>query len=180
MKSLGNTDQNGARKNVKDIVIFGEDLFKLLSKASSKEEGWMKSTKAMEVPGGCVVQVTTQQGDNVAEAVCFVPGVKIEGDVNPTINVVEMTYGYQIEVKVKCSTCGKPYKEIQGKGSMVSDIGSVVKVPVVEKVEQVTSSKPTIAKPEEVGEPLSFGERMKIAKAKKKEEMKKEEMKKAE
>jgi len=80
MKSFGNTDQNGARKNVKDIVIFGEDLFKLLSKASSKEEGWMKSTKAMEVPGGCVVQVTTQQDNNVAEAVCFVPGVKIIGD----------------------------------------------------------------------------------------------------
>ncbi len=77
MKSLGNTDQNGARKNVKDIVIFGEDLFKLLSKASSEKEGWMKSTKAMEVPGGCVIQVTTQQWDQVAEAVCFVPGVMI-------------------------------------------------------------------------------------------------------
>jgi len=37
----------------------------------------MKSTKAMEVPGGCVVQVTTQQGDDVAEALTFVPGVNI-------------------------------------------------------------------------------------------------------
>ena len=80
MKSLGNTDQNGTRKNVKDVEIFGEDLFKLLSKASSKKEGWMKSTKAMQVPQGCVVQVTTQQGKNVAEAVCFVPGVEICGD----------------------------------------------------------------------------------------------------
>ena len=80
-KSLGNTDQNGARKNVKDIVIYGEDLFKLLSKASSKKEGWMKSTKAMQIPQGCIVQVTTQQGKNVAEAVCFVPGVQIhEGE----------------------------------------------------------------------------------------------------
>ncbi len=26
---------------------------------------------------GCVVQVTTQQGDNVSEALTFVPGVKI-------------------------------------------------------------------------------------------------------
>lgn len=81
-KSLGNTDQNGARKNVKDIVIFGEDLFKLLSKASSRDEGWMKSTKAMEVTGGCVVQVTTQQRNPdgsyvVAEALTFVPGVQI-------------------------------------------------------------------------------------------------------
>jgi hypothetical protein len=32
----------------------------------------------MEVPGlGCLVQVTTQQGNNVAEALCFVPGAQI-------------------------------------------------------------------------------------------------------
>jgi len=77
-KTMGNTDQNGCKKNVKDVVMFGEDLFKLLSKASSKKEGWMKSTKAMQTTKGCVVQVTTQQGDNVAEAVTFVPGVRIK------------------------------------------------------------------------------------------------------
>jgi len=80
-KTLGNTDQNGCRKNVSDVVMFGEDLFKLLSKASSEKEGWMKSTKAMSVHGGCVIQVTTQQrtsnGWAVAEAVTFVPGVTI-------------------------------------------------------------------------------------------------------
>ena len=91
-KSLGNTDQDGARKNVKDIVIFGEDLFKLLSKASSKEEGWMKSTKAMYIPGsGCVVQVTTQQGDRVAEAVTFVPGVCIEETLDGEAEVIGRT-----------------------------------------------------------------------------------------
>lgn len=42
----------------------------------------MKSTKAMQVPGGCVVQVTTQQKNpdgsySVAEALTYVPGVKI-------------------------------------------------------------------------------------------------------
>ena len=79
-KSLGNTDSNGAKKNVKDIVFWGNGyLFKLIGKASSKNEGWMKSTKAMEIEGaGCVIQVTTQQGDNVAEAVTFIPSVKIE------------------------------------------------------------------------------------------------------
>lgn len=78
-KTLCNTDSNGATKNVKDIVFWGNgDTFKLISKASSKNEGWMKSTKAMEIPGvGCVVQVTTQQGNNIAEALTFVPGVKI-------------------------------------------------------------------------------------------------------
>ena len=79
MKTLGNTTTNGATKNVKDIQFWGDgDTFKLISKASSQSEGWMKSTKAMEIPGvGCVVQVTTQQGDNVAEALTFVPGVRI-------------------------------------------------------------------------------------------------------
>lgn len=85
-KTLGNTDVNGARENVKDIVVFGNgDMFKLLCKASSQAEGWMKSTKAMEVPGGCVIQVTTQQSNSngtyaVAEALTFVPGVKIAAD----------------------------------------------------------------------------------------------------
>ena len=85
-KTLGNTDVNGARKNVKDIVVFGNgDMFQLLCKASSQEEGWMKSTKAMQTPSGCVVQVTTQQKNmdfsySVAEAVTFVPGVKIADD----------------------------------------------------------------------------------------------------
>ena len=82
-KSLGNTDINGAKKNVKDIVVFGDgDMFKLLSKASSENEGWMKSTKVMDVGIGCVIQVTTQQRNidltyAVAEALTFVPGVKL-------------------------------------------------------------------------------------------------------
>ena len=82
-KTLQNTDQDGARKNVTDMVTFGGDLFKLLSKASSEREGWMKSTKAMEVDGkGCMVQVTTQQRNmdssySIAEALSFMPGVKI-------------------------------------------------------------------------------------------------------
>lgn len=79
-KTFKNTTADGATKNVKDIKFWGNgDSFKLLSKAWSENEGWMKSTKAMQIDGlGCVVQVTTQQGDNIAEAVCFVPGVKIE------------------------------------------------------------------------------------------------------
>lgn len=78
-KTLKNTDASGASKNVKDIVFWGNgDTFKLISKASSQNEGWMKSTKAMQIDRvGCVIQVTTQQGDNVAEALSFVPGVRV-------------------------------------------------------------------------------------------------------
>lgn len=117
MKSLSNIDTNGTKKNVSDLIVYGtSDLFKLLSKASSVNEGWMKSTKAMEIEGvGCVVQVTTQQVNRtgflpisgpkelaekysgvypqfdssegittsvIAEAVTFVPGVKIESTLD--------------------------------------------------------------------------------------------------
>ena len=81
-KTLHKSDISGAKKNVPDTVVYGNgDMFKLLSKASSQREGWMKSTKAMEIPHvGCLVQVTTQQRNPdgsyaVAEALQFVPGV---------------------------------------------------------------------------------------------------------
>lgn len=90
-KTLHNSNVSAAHKNVKDLVVYGNgDLFKLLCKASSESEGWMKSTKVMEVgpnrtigvdrrPVGCLVQVTTQQRNQdgsyaVAEALTFVPG----------------------------------------------------------------------------------------------------------
>ena len=81
-KTLHNSDASGTTQNVPDVEFYGDaDTFKLICKASSKSEGWMKSTKAMQIDGvGCVVQVTTQQGDNVAEAVTFVPGVVIRTD----------------------------------------------------------------------------------------------------
>lgn len=106
MKTLDNTTANQAKNQVSDLKIWGNgDTFKLICKASSKAEGWMKSTKAMEIPGiGCVVQVTTHQysrtgvitfeydeknmmisnsgtpavNHTIAEAVTFVPGVKIK------------------------------------------------------------------------------------------------------
>lgn len=87
-KTLKNSDVSGAKTNVKDIVIVGDgDMFKLLCKAYSEAEGWMKSTKAMEVNGGCLVQVTTQQKNldgsyAVAEALSFVPNVRIIDDIN--------------------------------------------------------------------------------------------------
>lgn len=83
-KTLDNTSIADAKTKVSDIKATGNgDAWQLLGKASSKSQGWMKSTKAMEIPGlGCLVQVTTQQGEQVAEAVAWVPGVKIAPDVN--------------------------------------------------------------------------------------------------
>lgn len=85
MKTLHNSDISGTRTNVPDVQVYGDgDAWKLLCKASSEAEGWMKSTKAMHIRGvGCLVQVTTQQRGidgtyAVAEAVTFVPGVHIK------------------------------------------------------------------------------------------------------
>lgn len=86
-KTLDNINIKDAKSKVSDIKVFGNgNLFELLSKASSKEQGWMKSTKAMQVEsGGCVIQVTTQQRNpngsySIAEALTFVPNVKIMED----------------------------------------------------------------------------------------------------
>lgn len=89
-KTLTNTTAKKAKDNVKDIVFWGDgDTFKLICKASSVAEKWMKSTKAMEIEGvGCVVQVTTQQGDHVAESVTFVPGARIHESADKKGNVI--------------------------------------------------------------------------------------------
>lgn len=89
-KTLHNTTASQAAENVKDIVFWGNgNTFKLIAKASSKQEKWMKSTKAMEITGiGCVIQVTTQQGDNVAEALTFVPNTRIKDIKDENGNVV--------------------------------------------------------------------------------------------
>lgn len=100
-KSLHNTTANGAKKNVRDIVFWGDgDTFRLISKASSEAEGWMKSTKAMAAGTNVVVQVTTQQRNpdgsySVAEALTTVPNAIIaeymENDVVSYRNIIERT-----------------------------------------------------------------------------------------
>nr|WP_293844223.1 hypothetical protein [uncultured Arsenicibacter sp.] len=83
-KALDNTNIEDVKKTTPDVKVTGNgDLFQLIAKASSDSQGWMKSTKAMETPGGCVVQVTSEFRDSngrvtaCAEAITFVPGVAI-------------------------------------------------------------------------------------------------------
>lgn len=81
-KTLRNSCASRASINVPDIVFYGNgDQFRLLSKASSEDEEWMKSTKIMDCVDGCVVQVTTQQRNfdgsySLAEALTYVPKTK--------------------------------------------------------------------------------------------------------
>lgn len=86
VKTLNNTDASSLQKNVPDVEKFGDpDRFVLICKASSERERWMRSTKAMKLPTGCLVQVSTHQMNDdgsfhsVAEALTFVPGVTLKG-----------------------------------------------------------------------------------------------------
>lgn len=93
-KTLDGINIADVKKKVSDIEVFGNgDLWQLISKASSKEQGWMKSTKALLVNNGVVLQVTTQQRNPdgsyaIAEALSFVPNAHIftDGDGNKGIS----------------------------------------------------------------------------------------------
>ena len=88
-KDMGISEVRQAKENISDLVVYGDgDTFRLLCKASSQEQGWMKSTKVCNVPGGCIVQVTTQQKNPdgsyvVAEALTFIPGCMIDIEADP-------------------------------------------------------------------------------------------------
>lgn len=88
-KMLDISTIKGAKANISDLKVYGDgDTFRLLCKASSEEQGWMKSTKVCNVFGGCIVQVTTQQKNPdgsyaVAEALTYVPNVQIDISSEP-------------------------------------------------------------------------------------------------
>lgn len=88
-KDLAISEIRGAKEHIKDLNVYGDgDTFSLLCKASSQEQGWMKSTKVCNTFNGCIVQVTTQQENpdgsySVAEALTFVPDVHLDKSVEP-------------------------------------------------------------------------------------------------
>lgn len=89
-KVLNDKNIKDTKASTSDVEVFGNgDLFRLIGKVSSKKGKWMKSTKAMEIDGvGCVIQVTTQQGKNVAEALTFVPMCRIGEDSDGNLKLV--------------------------------------------------------------------------------------------
>ncbi|HDR7254288.1 hypothetical protein ACTFOZ_04925 [Bacillus cereus group sp. MYBK71-2] len=106
-KDLNISEVRGAKKNISDLQVYGDgDTFALLCKASSQEQGWMKSTKVCNVDGGCVMQVTTQQKNPdgsyaVAEALTYVPGVHIDKESNPRKMVPIPAEKYEINLLVE-------------------------------------------------------------------------------
>jgi len=77
-KTLDRTHWEKTQEN-EDIGSYGDpNSWQLLNKAWNKNEGWMKSTKVLNIPDlGCLVQVSTQQAGQIAEALTFVPGAYI-------------------------------------------------------------------------------------------------------
>lgn len=88
-KMLDISEVKGAKANISDLKVYGDgDTFALLCKASSQDQGWMKSTKVCNLPNGCIVQVTTQQRNPdgsyaVAEALTFVPNINMDTTSDP-------------------------------------------------------------------------------------------------
>jgi hypothetical protein len=68
-----------AEIGISDLEVHGNSsTFQLLYETYSRKHRRRETTKAIEIPGvGCVVQVSTHQGGQIAEAVPFVPGVTV-------------------------------------------------------------------------------------------------------
>lgn len=83
-----NTADAVAKDAGKPVVFGNPDNWVLLTKFVSSDKSIAKSTKAWEIGGvGVVLQVSTKEGGSVAEALTFVPGVKIgtDGGGNPQL-----------------------------------------------------------------------------------------------
>jgi len=102
MKDMNISEVRQAKDNISDLKVYGDgDTFQLLCKASSQEQGWMKSTKVCNVYNGCIVQVTTQQRNpdgsySCAEALTFVPSCHIDNTVEPRKIVPIQEYETQV------------------------------------------------------------------------------------
>lgn len=95
VKSLNVTGMNGLKKKVSDVETFGDPgAWQCLGKAWSKKQGWMKSTKVMQLePDGVLVQVSTQQQNPdgsyaVAEALTYVPCATLQNMGGDKIEIV--------------------------------------------------------------------------------------------
>lgn len=72
---------------VLDYTTVGDPTqWKMLCQEASESEGWVRETKAIDIPAvGVLVQVTTRQvyfngTSAVAQALAFVPGVRVVDD----------------------------------------------------------------------------------------------------
>lgn len=78
------TTEDAKKAHPDDFKLYGNpDHLKLLFKASTKT--WSNSTKALQTPNGCLVQVTNEQMQSdgawiASEALTFIPDVVIQDE----------------------------------------------------------------------------------------------------
>ena len=83
-KDLAISPDRPVETHVTDLVSFGDiHAWKLICKASSQSQGWMKTTKAMDMQGNVLIQTETQQRNadgtySLSQSLAVVPGVRIE------------------------------------------------------------------------------------------------------
>jgi len=78
-------DKQNTIQRIPDVEYIGDDVWKLLCRESSKSEGYIRSTKVMNVEYGCLIQVSTQQKNSdgtyaVAEALQYVPNIQVNSE----------------------------------------------------------------------------------------------------
>lgn len=92
-KQINAKNTADVRELKNEVKIIGNpDLWKLICKVYDDDAGaeWMKSTKAMNIEGrGVLVQVSTQLGDQVAEALTFIPDAMVEGPFKDKVTGIE-------------------------------------------------------------------------------------------
>ena len=78
-RTLSTTRQS---ENPSSVITHGNtDAWVCICKAHNPDEDWMRSTKAMEIRGcGVLVQVSTYDKGQVAEALSFIPKARIDHD----------------------------------------------------------------------------------------------------
>ncbi len=74
-------------EDIKEKIKYSGDISNLKLLYKVQGDKWLKSTKALQVPGGCVIQVTTErlQADGSwqnAEALAYVPGIILKSIKN--------------------------------------------------------------------------------------------------
>lgn len=93
MRNVGNKNTKETKTTTPDLEVFGNpDIFRLIAKASSETEGWMRSTKAMHIPHiGVVLHVSQLDNGQISDALEFIPGAGLVEREDGTFQIVAMT-----------------------------------------------------------------------------------------
>lgn len=88
-RTVSNVDTESAKAS--GVSVHGDpDVWVCIAKAWNAAEGWMKSTKVLQViNAGCFLQVTTQQGDTVSESVTWAPGIELNPSKTKLVSIPE-------------------------------------------------------------------------------------------